>query len=72
MAKSDFICDNCKQVITHGFFNPFTFKKYKCAACGRVLCDDYVDKPLIGRPKCKACDKKVIAYAFKDNKWTQI
>lgn len=72
MAKSDFICESCKKVITHSFFNPFSLKKYKCPKCGSVLCDDCIRKPLIGRPTCKKCHSTVLSYEFKDGEWTQI
>ena len=70
MAKSDFICNNCKKVVSKGFFRIKNFYKYSCPSCG-VSCEDCVKTSIIKKPKCKKCGKTVLRYVYLDDKWQQ-
>ena len=70
MAKSDFICANCKEVKTQAFISLKTFHKYTCPTCG-TLCDDCVETGIFSKPKCKKCGKKVIRYSWDGTHWKQ-
>lgn len=71
MAKSDFICQHCKQTVTFGFLSIVQPRRYQCPNHG-LLCKDCVDKPLIGKARCKECGSKVLEYKFENNRWTQV
>lgn len=69
MAKNDFVCKNCKKVVTQSFFSLKTFHKYTCPNCG-TICEDCVDNGLFKR-KCRKCGEKVLRYSWSGNKWHQ-
>ena len=71
MAKSDFKCSICKEVVSKGFFSIGVFKKYRCPNCG-TICKDHVSSHLFGGPTCNKCGKRVIAYQFVNNRWKQV
>jgi hypothetical protein len=72
MAKSDFICSQCKEVK-----GPEVGKggKYKWE-CPRhkTLCDDHIKRAWFAGDKCKECDNKVIRREFKRKagKWQKV
>lgn len=66
MAKSDFICKNCGEVISFSIFS--TPVRYKCPEHG-IICKDCVDRPLIGRATCKECGSKTIKQKFDGKRW---
>ncbi len=68
MAKSDFVCANCKEVKSKAFISLSTFHKYTCPNCG-TLCENCVDKGLLSKTKCKKCGSKVIRYSWNGAKW---
>lgn len=69
MAKSDFICGACKQVITFGFFESKV--RYQCPTHGK-LCKECAETHFLGKATCKECGSKLIKYEFVDNKWQKV
>lgn len=66
MAKSDFICDNCKQVATFGIFESKV--RYECPKHG-CLCKECVETHLLKRATCKVCGSKLLQFRFTNNRW---
>lgn len=66
MAKSDFICDNCKSVVTFGIFESKV--RYECPTHG-CLCKNCVNTRMIGRATCKKCNSKLLKFKFSGNRW---
>lgn len=71
MAKSDFKCSLCKDVISEKFFSLGTFRKYRCPQCG-TICKKHIKTHLLGSPTCTKCGSKVLCYAFLNNRWKQV
>ena len=70
MAKSDFICESCKEVKELRFFQLGLHTKYTCPKCG-TLCKNCVKVPFFGTIKCKKCGSKVLKYDWRNDKWVK-
>lgn len=69
MAKSDFICKNCKKLVTFGFLQ--TPVRYRCPEHG-IICKDCVDTHFLGRATCKECGSKLIQFKFNGKGWVKV
>ena len=70
MAKSDYICEVCNEVVAKKFISLSGFYKYACPKCG-TMCEKHITKHLLGRPTCNKCGGKVLRYKFEDGRWTK-
>lgn len=68
MAKSDFICKNCKKTATFGWFSSKV--RYECPNHG-IICKNCVDKKFLKDATCKECGSKVLVYRFTGCKWVK-
>lgn len=71
MAKSDYKCSLCKEVVHQSFFAVLDFKKYKCPKCG-TICKKHISYKLLRGNVCSKCGSKVLSYVFTNNRWKQI
>ncbi len=71
MAKTDFTCKLCKDVVSFGWLE--TPKRFECPT-HKFICYKHITSSFFSGQKCEKCDKKVIEYRFNDKRerWEKI
>lgn len=71
MAKGDFICKLCGDVVKTQKLFGFPDRKYVCPKCGEI-CKKHIKTRLFGAPTCTNCGSKVLQYEIQKGRWTQV